>query len=425
MAGNSDLSRFAVFVNSKSAVYPSSTKSDVVIPFASNLANHDPLKMMKISIVDVLFSNVFYNVRPLVNKLKVLNTFSAGRNKPASYLVREIVFEEGFYNYDSFVDKLNEVLTIYSTTSGVWEALQVDGIVGTQYTPMGFGSTTTGVSPTSNTPPAAYSLTTGKVWFQTPTLADYQQNFLSDESVNILSGTPYSGTDHSWVFSGIYLIVDDETYGLMHLLGYTTVNVDNPPAIPGTPFYGFGYPLYSRDNAGSTQYSWDGVLWSGDGGGNNIYQKLIPRDISDFTGLDELYIHCEQFRTQFLSSISKAPLAPNDVVCVVPINVAFGEKMSFIPNFPLESYLINTNVTQLHFRMTNSSNVEVNFHGINWSMGLFCEEVEDQARIDAETQPVGNLPNTFFISQQNEQAGQYMEQRLNQKRRHISNGLNR
>lgn len=420
MASNTDLNRFAVFVNSKSAVYPSSTKSNVVIPFAANLANHDPLKMMKISIVDVLFSNVFYNIRPLVNKLKILNTFSAGRNKPASYLVREIVFDEGFYNYDTFTEKLNDVTSIYSTTSGVWEALQVDGVVGTQYSPVGFGSLTTGVDPSSQTAPANFSMTTGKVWFQTPTLADYHQNYLSDNTVNILSGTPYSGTEHSWIFSGIYLIVDDETYGLMHLLGYTTVQVDNPPSIAGTPYKGYGYPLYSREDAGSTQYSWDGILWSGDGGGNNINKTLMPRDISDFTGLDELYIHCDQFRTQFLSSISKAPLAPNDVVCVVPINVAFGEKMSFIPNFPLESFLINTNVTQLQFRLTNSSNQEVDFHGINWSIGMFCEEVDDTARIDAERGPIGNLPNTFFVNLQNEQAGQYMQQRLAQKRRNLS-----
>jgi hypothetical protein len=421
MASNTDLNRFAVFVNSKAAVYPSTTKSDVVIPFASNLSNHDPLKMMKISIVDVLFSNVFYNIRPLVNKLKILNTFSAGRGKAASYLVRELNFEEGFYNYDSFSEKCNEVLGVYSTASGVWEGLQVDGIVGTQYTPVGFGSITTGVS-SSNTEPTAYSVTTGKVWFQTPTLGDYNQNFGKGNDVQILSGTPYNSDGHSWIFSGIYLIVDDETYGLMHLLGYTTTNVDNPPAIPGTPYYGYGVPIYSRENGlpASTEYSFDGILWSGSGGGNTISQKIVPKDLSDFTGLDELYIHCDQFRTQFMSSISKAPLAPNDVVCVVPINVAFGEKMSYIPNFPLESFLLNTNVTQLHFRMTNSSNQEVDFHGINWSMGMFCEEVDDTSRIDAERGPIGNLPNTFFVNQQNEQAGQYMQQRLQQKRRMLN-----
>ena len=101
---NTDLNRFAVFINSKSAVYPSTSKSDVVIPFAANLANHDPLKTMKISIVDVLFSNVFYNVRAGVNKLKWVDVFAAGRGCPATYQVGEATLDDGFYNYDTFTD---------------------------------------------------------------------------------------------------------------------------------------------------------------------------------------------------------------------------------------------------------------------------------------------------------------------------------
>jgi hypothetical protein len=124
-----------------------------------------------------------------------------------------------------------------------------------------------------------------------------------------------------------------------------------------------------------------------------------------------LYIHCEQLRTQFLSGISKSALQPNDVVCVVPINVPFGEKMSFIPQFPLESFLINTNITQLRFRMTNSNNEDLNFQGVNWSLTMFCEEVDDEARIQAENQPIGNLPNTFFAGGFN--PAMAMQQRLN------------
>jgi hypothetical protein len=380
-ASNTDLSRFAVFINSKSAVYPSLTKSDVIIPFAANLADHDPMKVMKISITDVLFSNVFYNVRPGVQTLKFCDTFAAGRNKSAGFNVEERQIEFGFYSYDSFSDWADSNMGLYVNRS------ITGSYTGTQPVFYGFGSKYAGLS-TSDTPASLYSLQTAKVWFQSPTLGDLFQPFKKDSTVSI-------GGSQSGIYSGKYLVVDDSTYGLMHLLGFSHRDIAEAPIIPGTDLRGLGYPIYSRQTGNNTEYSFDQITW-GSSTADTTMKELVPITISDFTGLDDLYIHCEQFRTQFLSGVSKAPLQPNDVVCVVPINVAYAEKMSFVPNFPLESFLQNTNVTQLRFRMTNSNNEELDFHGINWSLTIYCEEVDDEARIQAENKPVGNLPQTFF-----------------------------
>jgi len=114
-----------------------------------------------------------------------------------------------------------------------------------------------------------------------------------------------------------------------------------------------------------------------------------------------------------MSSQGRQPLAPNDVVCVVPINVAYGEKMSFVPNFPLESYLLNTNITQLRFRMTNSNNEELDFLGVNWSLTMYCEEVDDEARLAAESGPPSNVPQTFFTNGLN-QRDYFMQNRVKQ-----------
>jgi hypothetical protein len=399
---NTDLNRFAVFINSKAAVYPSTTKSDVVIPFAANLANHDPLKTMKISIVDVLFSNVFYNIRPNVNKLKWVDVFAAGRGCAATYQVGEATMEYGYYNYDTFTD-------FADANMGEDVTVAFGGVGTTQVEFLGFGSKYAGVT-SNNITASSYSMTFAKVWMQTPSLGDMFQPFPNDATVTSPDGISY-------IYAGKYLIVDDETYGLMHLLGFAQSDNYPPPPIPGTPYIGYGVPIYNRLNGGNTEYSFDNVTW-GSSTADTTIATVVPQTVSDFTGLDDLYIHCEQLRTQFLSGISKAPLAPNDVVCVVPINVGFGEKMSFIPQFPLETYLVNTNVTQLHFRMTNSNNQELDFKGINWSITMFCEEVDDTARIEAEKGPIGNLPQTFFTNGQFMEGGAgYLQNRLNQAKR--------
>jgi hypothetical protein len=401
-AVNTDLSRFAVFINSKVAVYPSTTKSDVVIPFAANLADHDPLKAMKVSIVDVLFSNVFYNIRDRVNKLKVVDVYAAGRGCVASYKIQEIAFANGHYDYDSFTQ---DAETKSGTRTTVTFTIPGPATI-TIPIYSGFGS----VYPTFATdevPAVNYSLQLAKVFFQTPSLGDMYQGVAN-------TGTT-SPDGISYIYAGKYLVVDEETAGLMKLLGFYNGDVAPAPLIPGTDLRGYGVPIFHRSVVGAVEYSFDGITFGN--ASNDTFRALYPSVVSDFTGLDDLYIHCEQLRTQFLSGVSKSALQPNDVVCVVPINVPYGEKMSFIPQFPLESFLINTNITQLRFRMTNSNNEELDFQGINWSLTMFCEEVDDEARINAENQPIGNLPNTFFAGGVNPNMAMQQRLSLNAKKR--------
>lgn len=404
-AVNTDLSRFAVFINSKVAVYPSTTKSDVVIPFAANLADHDPLKAMKVSIVDVLFSNTFYNIRDRVNKLKVLDLYAVGRNCPATYKIQDVSFVNGFYNYDSFTQDA-------ATKSGARTDITFTNPGPASVTLSiysGFGSVYPGIT-NDEIPAVNYSLQLAKVWFQTPTLGDMWQSGVVNNAT--------SPDGNSYIYAGKYLVVDEETAGLMKLLGYYNGDVSQAPIIPGTTLRGYGVPIYHQHLLGEVRFSFDNVNFgTATNAFNNDFKSLLPNVVSDFTGLDDLYIHCEQLRTQFLSGVSKNALQPNDVVCVVPINVPFGEKMSFIPQFPLESFLNNTNITQLRFRMTNSNNEELDFQGINWSLTMFCEEVDDEARINAENQPIGNLPNTFFAGGVNPNMAMQQRLSLNAKKR--------
>jgi hypothetical protein len=405
MAANSDLKQFAVFINSKNELTPSVSKSDVVIPFNGNLANHDPLRTYRVSIVDVLFSNIFYNVRPGVSAFQYVDTFAAGRNRAASYRVVEVEIPYGFYGYDTFTDWANS-----DRHMGDLQPLNAPTTVNVFY---GFGSTypdRPDVS-TNNIAASAFSLILAKIWFQTPSLGDMYQNWPADNSV-----TPI--TSHSGIYSGKYLIDNTTTYGMLHQLGYSFTNIVTPD-IPGTPFKGWGVPIYYRSGAGTTQYSFDNVNF-GVSAADTTIKTIVPLAVSDFTGLDDLYIHCPQLRTQYQSGVSKAPLAPNDVVAVIPISVPFGQKMSFIPQFPLQAFLMNTNITQLQFVMTNSNNVPLDFHGIDWALTMYVEELPDESRAQLEDNPDGARPELLQMNRFLN-AGAFMEGRLKRQK----NSLNR
>lgn len=397
---NSDLKKFAVFVNSKTALVSTTTKSDVTIPFTANLAHHDPLKVMKFSIVDALFSNIFYNIRPGVQTLKYLDVFAPGRNI-AGYTsaIKTVTIPAGFYSYDSLTSYLNTELT---STTGPLGNVTTPTFTGTANVIdifNGFGSTYSSQI-TNDIAASNYSLVAGKIFAQSPSLGDMWQNCKLDNTV--------TATGNSGIYAGKYLVDDEETYPLLHLLGYSFVDVI-APVIPNTTYRGWGFPIYSKQVGSTTQYSFDGVIY-GTSTADISTKSIIPFAISDLTGLDDLYIHCSQLRTQYMSGISKYPLAPSDVIAVIPINVPFGDKMSFVPNFPLESFLINTNVTQLTFRMTNSNNELVNFQGLDWAMTIFCEEVPDSSRIEAENS-AGNM-NTPYRLGSDVSAGGYMESRV-------------
>lgn len=391
---NSDLRSFAVFVNSKAALIPSTDKSDVIIPFTGNLAYHDPLKVIKFSIVDVLFSNVFYNIRPNYQTIKILDVFAAGRgySKP-QYVTRTIVIPEGFYNYDTLteylIDSCGETITYTKAGGGTIDIL------------FGFGSDVNILVDATFA-----NLTTGKVHFNTPALGDLYQTI----STTVITGIhPVSG-----IYAGKYLLEDTETVGLLKQLGfYSTSNPGAP--IPDTPYRGIGIPIYSKVVASTTEYSFNHVVY-GTSNLNEVHATLTPDNISDLTGLDDVYVHCSQLRTQYMAGAKNNPLAPGDVIAVIPVNVPFGDKMSFVPNFQLSSYLINTNITQLNFRMTNSNGEPLDFKNINWAMTLFVEEEDDTSRIQAENGPVTNQATPYQIGG-DLNAGAYMQSRLGSAKR--------
>jgi hypothetical protein len=109
---------------------------------------------------------------------------------------------------------------------------------------------------------------------------------------------------------------------------------------------------------------------------NDLTSILIPENLTNLEGLDEIHIHCAQLRTKHLASTNFQPLAPSDVIGVVPVDVPFGSKGTWQPPVPLDSYITNTNIVNLDFRLTDSANRPLDFNGLDWSMVFNCQEVD-------------------------------------------------
>lgn len=417
---NSDLKSFAVFVNSKSSQYKSSTKSEVSIPFTSNLAYHDPMRVFKLSMVDMLFTNSFYNIRPNVNKLKIYLQFAAGRGVATQVnQTITITVPDGFYSYDTLTSYLNQycgetlATTItYSTGATTFDLYRGFGGILGAYT-----------DPTLSTIDAVNAdAAMAKILFQSPYLG-----MLYQDKTN-LTTVPTVPLTNSYIYKGVYLLMDAETIGLMKTLGFLdTSSYSSVPFIPDSgELRGFGYSLQAVEKVPGAAPASNAVYYNivsqkGEvftnttiSGADETYVSIVPNLMTDLSGLDELYVSCSQLRTHFKSSLNQGKLAPSEVIAVIPLNVPYGSKMSWQPPFPLTSFLKNTNITQLDFRITNSNGELLDFHGLDWSITFFCSEEADTSAVEYETS--GTVATPYQVVANNMNAGSYMQERRTRRR---------
>lgn len=129
---------------------------------------------------------------------------------------------------------------------------------------------------------------------------------------------------------------------------------------------------------------------------NDRTGRLVPNLLTNLEGVGEIHIHCAQLRTQYFSSINFQSLAPSDVICVVPVDAAFGSAQTYQPPVVLQAYLTTTNIVTLDIQLTNAAGVLLDFNGLDWSMVLKCEEVEIMSEVEQNTS--GTL-NTVYQDQ--------------------------
>jgi hypothetical protein len=124
--------------------------------------------------------------------------------------------------------------------------------------------------------------------------------------------------------------------------------------------------------------------------------EVTPDNVTNLSGADEIHLHCAQLRTDNFSSTDFGPLAPSDVIAVIPIEAGFGAKQFYQPPNPITSFLNNTNITSLEIELTDARGDPLNFNGVDWSLTLFCTE-SDAASPEALS--AGGTFNTPFQDQ--------------------------
>lgn len=129
---------------------------------------------------------------------------------------------------------------------------------------------------------------------------------------------------------------------------------------------------------------------------NDRTGRLVPNLLTNLEGVGEIHIHCAQLRTQYFSSVNFQSLAPSDVICVVPVDAAFGSAQTYQPPVVLQAYLTTTNIVTLDIQLTNAAGTLLDFNGIDWSIVLKCEEVEILSDVEQNTN--GTL-NTVYQDQ--------------------------
>jgi hypothetical protein len=70
----------------------------------------------------------------------------------------------------------------------------------------------------------------------------------------------------------------------------------------------------------------------------------------------------------------------------------FGSTQTYQPPVILDSFLNNTNVTNLEITLTDSNDNELDFNGVDWSMVLKCEEVDVDTANAMAQQGLFNTP---------------------------------
>lgn len=253
-------SNFAIYVNSASSILPNNEKSRISIPFLSNIAKHDALKSAELSLLTFRFVNSVYNIKEGYNKLKVLTKYAAGRGLPESE--EFITLEVPFGNYDA--DKL---ANYFSTVSNLgFEVIQQlfqyadAGYSANCNIYVGFGAYPLGEENPEITPALSYDSTQTKLFFQSPDLKHLIQYKVDTMTpcTNLTSNEyddPTTILQHSYIYDGIYLVLDSETEGLMSLLGFEISNRFEVPVVStlgGNIKRGYGIKFEHRNMYGNS-----------------------------------------------------------------------------------------------------------------------------------------------------------------------------
>lgn len=265
-----NLKNFAVFVNSSSSVNKTTQKSDVQIPLATNLAPSDPTKALLVMLSQFRFTNSIYNIDESKNTLRIACEFAPGRGYAADEYNRlwqtwTVKVPVGYYNTQELVSYLSQPGSIYPEDNtgpltqfinkvgyeSIAQRFEYAGIPANpginddDFPPAstfisvfaGFGAIPADTTDPIQTPGVVTADNGTRTIFQSPDLQHLIQpgTDITTPCINILQpGDEPDGStlDFSFVYKGIYLLFDNETAGLLKVLGYFNIDRIPAPVIP-------------------------------------------------------------------------------------------------------------------------------------------------------------------------------------------------
>lgn len=266
------LKSFAVFINSNMSTNKTTEKSVCQIPFTGNFAAVDQTKVLQVALSQFKFTNSLYNINTRNSTLKIAVQFAPGRGylnnrddrKWETWTIR---IPSGTYNIDQMVDVLSQPGNLYpeaigsdvylnrvgyESVSQLFQYAAVPQDVGGAANPspefpaantfqdcfVGFGAIP--ADPTDNiiTKGVVTVDNNSRVVFRSADLGHLIQygTDITTPCTNILqnNAAPITNTslDYSFVYKSVYLLFDEETAGLLKVLGFFNIDRIPAPLIP-------------------------------------------------------------------------------------------------------------------------------------------------------------------------------------------------
>ena len=373
MSVNVNNKNIAISLTTESAITTDSTRAFTTWNIPIPLGVSDPTEGYNVSVNSMTFDNVFQNITPVNNTLKVLTVFKNNATNVEQEDLMVIQIDPGHYDINSLLNELNQkcsrIVPSYQP-SGDPDLINIYGIGG-----MGPGFVTKNE----------------KCVMLCPTnLGIIQQSYTQ------------ATTTHHYI--GFYIVQDDSTAALLDILGFSAQYVGMQIESPSMLYSGYGFTygadFTSVDSVLGTEpvvtYS---TIVSYNNYGTPIGGQLISDGAYDVSGVKMLILESNQLQGAF-TCVSDGTSA----LCAIPITKGFGERIVYQPPNPIKVLVQNRTFTSIDISIFDENGNTLDFQGCQYSLVLLFEHVGVETNYDNSATSGGINPqaslNTSSLSTQ-------------------------
>lgn len=332
---------------------------------------------LMVSLIDMVFFNVFKNITKHNNTLKVVTVFKV--NGVVNTNVITVIVPPGYYQIQQLLDYLNGAGVCNSTQTFVNGITTYNAFLGLggQLTP-----TVAGVVNPDPDFPGFYldSFDFSKIHFQSCPGGDGGLGRFYPE----------------FEYFQVGLVVDLDTAPFMSTLGLIDPGGTSGPnftSIQGSSFMGASIPIYHGTQAGTSMYTYvqpiSADIQSGTEADIEAYLSPII-NVYRLGGPTGLSLSIKEFGgSNFLCSYQN--FSSSGTIATIPIVGAYGNKNVWQTTFPVYTFINSASFNTLSATVVDTgTGIPVDFQGSNWEMNILIEFVE-----------INNAPATNILGPQN------------------------